>query len=123
MNDKKENKMICPNCHAEVEKSAMQICTACGHLIMESEEFAKFIEPDLKKLYAKEIWTTIAAVLLPILLTVIITASFYVAQYNNDINRQISEQHIQTQERIHQLEKQIVILEQKLGQAAEQTSN
>lgn len=94
-----------------------------GHLWIETDALAEMIREDVTKQYIRQIWMNVAVALIPLMLTFTATAYCIITEYNNDINRQISEQHIQTQERIHQLEKQIAILEQKLGQAAEQTSN
>ena len=94
-----------------------------GELIFHVDALAEMIREDVTKQYIKQIWMNVAVALIPLMLTFTATAYCIITEYNNDINRQISEQHIQTQERIHQLEKQIAILEQKLGQAAEQTSN
>ena len=93
------------------------------HLWIETDALAEMIREDVTKQYIRQIWMNVAVALIPLMLTFTATAYCIITEYNNDINRQISEQHIQTQERIHQLEKQIAILEQQLGQAAEQTSN
>lgn len=94
-----------------------------GELIFHVDALAEMIREDVTKQYIKQIWMNVAIALIPLMLTFTATAYCIITEYNNDINRQISEQHIQMQERICQLEKQIAILEQKLGQAAEQTSN
>ena len=92
-----------------------------GELILNLDALTGMIREDVTKQYIRQIWMNVAVALIPLMLTFTATAYCIITEYNNDINRQISEHNLQTQERICQLEKQIAILEQKLDTVAEQT--
>lgn len=92
-----------------------------GNFIIDTDTLAGMIREDVTKQYIRQIWMNIAIALIPLMLTFTATAYCIITEYNNDINRQISEHNLQTQERICQLEKQIAILEQKLDNVAEPT--
>lgn len=94
-----------------------------GHLIFTPDILAEMIREDVTKQYIRQIWMNVAVALIPLMLTFTATAYCIITEYNNDINRQVSEHNLQTQERICQLEKQIAILGQKLECTAEQNSD
>lgn len=94
-----------------------------GNFIFKPDILAEMIREDVTKQYIRQIWMNIAVALIPLMLTFTATAYCIITEYNNDINRQISEHNLQTQERICQLEKQIAILGQKLECTAEQNSD
>ncbi|ANZ44624.1 hypothetical protein [Cloacibacillus porcorum] len=103
----------------ENDKKPMFTINEEGYLIFDEEvmkemmrELQQPIKKEITERYSKVIFKTIAVVLLPIIMAAVISGWAAVAYYNNSVNTSISEKHYQMQEQIHQLEKQIIVLQQ-----------